>query len=284
MLKKSLVSLSTLLGLTSVGYLSVIAPAQAQITNGGFETGDFTGWERIETLTGAPLGSLTSVQTAAYGTNPKSGTYQGLMNFDLDNSAFSDELDEFLELSNGTFDDLGATGGSAIKQTINVTTPSILSFSYNFLTDEPDTGFNDDFGFFTINLNNNVEEIVSVSGDNFSASGTPFAQETGYQDYTSGTLGVGTYTLGFGAANLIDFEGASGILIDEVTLTPDGGRTTPEPSAMLASLLVLSGGALVGKKKKQGSNSPQNLSIDLKCRVGNAYLTPLMRVVVEYRI
>ena len=251
MLKKLLVSASTLLGLTSVGYLSAIAPAQAQIINGGFETGDFTGWERIETLTGVTLGDLTSVQDFDYGTNPKSGTYQGLMNFSVDNSAFSDELDQFLDLTDGTFDGLGATGGSAIKQQINVTTPSILSFSYNFLTDEPDTGFNDDFGFFTINLNDNVEEIVSVSGDNFSASGTPFAQETGYQDYTSGTPGVGTYTLGFGAANLIDFEGASGILIDEVTLTPvNPGTQTPEPSTILASILVLSGGALVGKKKK----------------------------------
>lgn len=253
MLKKLSVSVSTLLSLTSVSYLSAIAPSQAQVINGDFETGDFTGWMRIETFLNDPNpivteGDLTSVQTEDYGTPPKSEPYQALMNFpDPNTIAFSDELDEFLGLSLGTFNSLGATGGSAIKQQITVTTPSILSFSYNFLTDEPDSDFKDDFGFFTIN--DTVEQIVFVSDDNFIPSGTPFAKETGYQDYSSVTLAAGTYNIGFGFANASDFEGLTGILIDDVTLTPVS-RPTPEPSTMLASLFVLTAGAFASKKNK----------------------------------
>ena len=254
MSNKLLVSLSTLLGLTSVNYLAAIAPIQAEITNGDFETGNLTGWERIETFINEPtvaLGELTNVQTASYGTAPQSGIYQGLIQFSSNNSAFSDELDQFLNLTTGTFDGLGVTGGSAIKQQITVTAPSILSFSYNFLTNEPDTGFNDDFGFLTLNLNDTVEQIVSVTDDNFIPSGTAdFEKETGYQEYSSVTLEVGTYTLGLGVANFNDFEGASGILIDNVTLTPVNSSTTiPEPSTAFPSLFVLIGGAFARKKK-----------------------------------
>ena len=260
MSKNLLVSVSTLLGLTSISYLSAIAPIQAQVINGDFETGDFTGWMRIETFLNDPdpivtEGDLTSVRTSAYGTSPKSEPYQALMNFpDPNTIAFADELEEFLGLSDGTFDSLGATSGSAIKQVINVTTPSILSFSYNFLTDELETDFNDDFAFFSLSINDTVEQFFSVSEDNFSSSNTPFARETGYLDYSSpNPLPVGIYTLGLGVTNLLDFEGPSGILIDDVTLTPvDSEVTTPEPSTILASLLVLTCGALGGWSKVVG--------------------------------
>lgn len=255
MSKKLLSSVSTLFGLTAISYLSVANPAQAQVTNGGFETGDFTGWDRIETFLNNPTpvvteGDLTSVQTSAYGTNPNNGTYQGLMNFpDPFTIAFDSELDDFLGLTTGTMAGLGAFGGSAIKQSINVSTPSTLSFSYNFLSDEPSNAnpFND-FAFYT--LDDNVITLADVNGSSFSTSATPFSDETGYQNITPISLGIGTYTLGFGVASVDDSEGLSGILIDNVTLTPDGGgTTTPEPSTILASLFLLTGAALTRKKR-----------------------------------
>jgi hypothetical protein len=63
-------SLKFLFVLTAVAALSVAYPAKANlITNGGFETGDFTGW----TLTG---GSGTTVQGAIFGISPHSGNFQ----------------------------------------------------------------------------------------------------------------------------------------------------------------------------------------------------------------
>lgn len=253
MLKKLLSPVSALFGLTTVSYLSLANPTQAQVINGGFETGDFTGWNRIETFINDPINipvnSLTSVQTSAYGTSPSSGTSQGLINFPNPFTiAFDTELDDFLGLTTGTIAGLGAFGGSAIKQSITVSTPSTLSFSYNFLSNEPSNPNPlNDFAFYT--LNNNVTTLADVDGSSFTASGTPFSDETGYQN-VSLNLGVGTYTLGFGVASFVDSEGLSGVLIDEVTVTANGGggTTTPEPSGILATLLIVSGSFLTRKK------------------------------------
>jgi len=48
----------------------IIGPVSAEIINGGFETGDFTGWEI--------LGDV-SIQTAAFGSGPIEGSYQALL-------------------------------------------------------------------------------------------------------------------------------------------------------------------------------------------------------------
>jgi VPDSG-CTERM motif/Carbohydrate binding domain len=57
---------------TAVAALSIAYPAKANlITNGGFETGDFTGW----TLTG---GSGTTVQGTLFGISPHSGNFQAV--------------------------------------------------------------------------------------------------------------------------------------------------------------------------------------------------------------
>jgi hypothetical protein len=60
-----------LLGLTAVAALSAAYPAKANlITNGGFETGDFTGW---------PVHTGLFVVGTQFGISPHSGSYQALL-------------------------------------------------------------------------------------------------------------------------------------------------------------------------------------------------------------
>jgi hypothetical protein len=66
-----------LLVLTAVAALSVAYPARANlITNGGFETGDFTGWSTSTTGQFA----TASVTGMSGGISPHSGSYQAVFN------------------------------------------------------------------------------------------------------------------------------------------------------------------------------------------------------------
>jgi hypothetical protein len=59
-----------LLALTAASALSFTHPASANlITNPGFETGDFTGWN---------AGAFWSVQGSAFGISPHSGSFQAV--------------------------------------------------------------------------------------------------------------------------------------------------------------------------------------------------------------
>ena len=92
------------------------------ILNGGFETGDFTGWSTI---------GVTSIETAGFGTAPAEGTFQALMTTN-DSFAVSDAtIEDFLGLTAGSLDTLvgaDATDGSAIKQTVSGTVGDVINF------------------------------------------------------------------------------------------------------------------------------------------------------------
>ena len=82
-----------LLALTAVAALSVAYPAKANlITNGGFETGDFTGW----TVSG-DLNDVAVIGTNITGIAPHSGSFQGV--FGPLNTGF---LSQMLALAVGT--------------------------------------------------------------------------------------------------------------------------------------------------------------------------------------
>ena len=63
-LVKNLTLTASLLGLSTV---LVAAPSQAAVINGSFESGDFTGWEKI---------GMAAVGTNSIGVNPTDGNYQ----------------------------------------------------------------------------------------------------------------------------------------------------------------------------------------------------------------
>jgi hypothetical protein len=107
----------------------------AAVVNGSFETGNFSNWN---------TSGQTSVETSSFQVTPVNGSYQAALqtcffigacddNQPLTNAS---DLQSFLSLSGNQLSNLSVTEGSAIKQTITANAGDVLSFSWNFLTDE----------------------------------------------------------------------------------------------------------------------------------------------------
>ncbi len=238
MLKQSLLGLSMVLGLSFLP----AKIAQAAVLNNSFEDG-LNNW--ITT-------GQTTVEDSNFNVTPTQGNYQAVLQTLQDTTGVNaTNLENFLGLTTGTL--LNVTEGSAIKQSITVNNGDILTFDWNFLTDnEPDQTYND-FAFFTLNnslisLANTESNLLPNSPNSFSY----LAKETGYQPYSYTFTSGGTYTLGFGVVD-VDLTGGgdtavnSALLIDNVKLT-NSSTTVPEPSAIFG-LLTLFGLAIKAKGK-----------------------------------
>jgi hypothetical protein len=201
--------------------------AQAAILNGGFESGNFSGWNTIGNAT---------IQTSSFDVNPTEGTFQALLNTD-DPVVSSATIESFLGLASGSLNS-AATEGSAIKQSITVNAGDILTFNWNFLTDENTPSFFNDFVFLSVT---NATQLADTFFISFNPGG--FNQQTGYQPFSFTFASAGTYTLGFGVMDVGDTAVRSGLLLDQVAVTP-----IPTP-ALLPGLVGL---GLGGWRKRKG--------------------------------
>jgi hypothetical protein len=138
----------------------------AAFINGGFETGDFTGWTPPTGIFMVGTGQANSI-----GTPPVEGTYQALLvngsvpGLISGSSVSRETLESYLSLPTGglnSFSDFITTSpnftvieGSAVRQSFMTTAGDInsfVNFSFNFLTDEdPGDPFND-FGFISVRV------------------------------------------------------------------------------------------------------------------------------------
>lgn len=226
-----------------LGYLGVVlvlfgGSAWANLVNGGFETGDFTGWDRYEA-------EDTFVVDASFGSGPTEGTYEAALRTPLDEltnlcplSAFVGvDLCDFFSLGNGI-----PVEGTAIRQTFHASAGDVLEFDYNFLTNCPTPeqlcGLDNDFGFVVLG---GLDELADAyDADNISA--TPFDLETGFQTHSTVIPVTGWYVLNIGVmdvlpANACGVWDESAILIDNAYVGP-----VPEPS----TLILLGLGGLAG--------------------------------------
>ncbi|HIK03605.1 MAG TPA: PEP-CTERM sorting domain-containing protein [Trichormus sp. M33_DOE_039] len=211
---------SLALGIATVFLITNQEKVQAIVINGSFEDG-FNWW----TTTGQ-----TTVEDSSFGVEPADINYQAVLETLQDETGInSSALEEFLELSSGDLTSLGAVEGSAIKQTITVNAGDVLTFSWNFLTDDDsgDQNYND-FAFFSLS---NVNQLANTY-DATILSFSDLAQQTGYQSYSYNFTTAGTYTLGFGVVDVGDTTVNSALLVDNVKLTP-----VPEPTTMLGILM-----------------------------------------------
>ncbi len=207
------------------------------IQNGSFED-DFTDW--------SILGAAT-IQGSDFGTPPSDGESNALILNEL-LAVPDDEIEEFLELSPGSLEDLSGSfvaEGSAMKQTFLANAGDVLTFDFNFLTNEfiPDEEFND-FSFVSLSGLDLLADTFSPFVDSL----TTFFKETGYQSRSYEITKTGTYTLGFGVADAEDFGGLSGLLVDNVKLT--ARASIPEPTTTLG-LFASAFGAFSLLKKRQ---------------------------------
>jgi hypothetical protein len=231
----SIMHYASLLGVTS---LLLASPAQAALLNGGFETGDLTSWSTF----GNPI-----LQTATFGSGPTEGTYQALLESRPDDNYVA--LSDFLGITPSQLDTLGyreTFGGSAIKQTFTANAGDVLSFDWNFLTNEAPPSSSNDFAFVvTLGSPTGLADTTAT----FIPSVTIFPSETGFQRFSRSLSAGGNYTLGLGIINVADGETQSALLIDNVTLTSDPTSNIPTP-ALLPGLIGMGLATLRKKYKK----------------------------------
>jgi len=232
--------------LAALTFLLAPVMVQADLINGGFETGNFTGWQTI----GDAL-----VVDSSIGTAPAGGNYQALItnapsrpsserhfqSYSGTNSVsafcsivpgFINPLEAFLGSPNCSLTDLAtainfgsslAWEGSAIKQSFTGNAGEVLSFSWNFLTDE---GSSMDFAFVV--LDGNLSLLADFSTVH-TGSGTPFRNESGYHIFATILPTTGIHYIGIGVVDtLIDPDINSAVLVDNFSKTK-----IPEPSALI---------------------------------------------------
>ncbi|MDJ0575831.1 MAG: hypothetical protein QNJ65_11780 [Xenococcaceae cyanobacterium MO_234.B1] len=237
--------------LTALGGDDVVANQMNAIENGSFETGTFEDWRTI---------GDTSIKTEDFGVTPTDGSFQALLTNGVSASGGSveaEDLEEFLDLAPGVLDGLGngpVTEGSAIKQTFDIDEPSILSFDWNFLTDEATPTIFNDFAFFTVNPV--TLELADTNFPVFSPSDSLFNEETGYQGVSVAISEPGTYTLSFGVVDVLDEIVDSALLIDNVSVFPISTESTSYPDVFtLGSRDVLA--LTLGEENIPDSSPPE---------------------------
>ncbi len=215
-----------------------VQSSQAAIINGSFEDG-FTGWETI---------GNNKIRTENFGSGPTDGNKQSL-SLTSGDAVGQRKLESFLGLESRSLDWLGngnATEGSAIKQTFTASAGDVISFDYNFLTNEdtPSSYYND-FAFVTLT---GVGELADTNSSTVTSL-TSFDEETGFATFTQTIEVSGTYTLGIGVVDSGDKKVKSGILVDNV-------KQVPEPLTIFSSFIVLGFGAVCVRQNNLKASKP----------------------------
>ena len=213
--------------------------AKANFINGGFETGNFTGFQTI----GGPNLVVTSPPFPI-------PAPEGIRAAVISNNAGVPvaQLEAFLGVPVGALSTLMngvVRNGSAIRQAVSLNAGNVVTFQANFLTNEfptPGTPFND-FAFLSQvgggslqlqTLGNVTSQPLVPAPPLTTAAGITYVRQTGYRTFSFTAPMAGQYNVGFGAVNVSDTFAPSALLLDNVTVVP-------EPSS-----LVLMGTGVVG--------------------------------------
>ncbi len=215
-----------------VGAVTTPLFATDAVTNGGFESGDLTGWTRIG------LGQATG---SGIGVTPTEGSFQGYIETTGNLTALAPAVAASLGLSGPAIAALGAgtpVNGTGISQNVTVSAGDTLSFDWNFLTSElTELPMYNDFGFFSIS--GSAFLLASHDGSTFNTISPPagFEGQTGWMTQTYTFPSAGTYSIGFGVFNVGDAGHDSALVLDAVSVPV----AVPEPTSATLSALALVG-------------------------------------------
>ena len=198
---------------------------------------------------------LTTINNANASSDPISGGAPS--NQSGSNAVTITSIDSFLGIPSGTIrNGVGAgsaagTEGSAFKLTITLGVGEVLSFNYQFLTQEDvfvTAGYHRDFAFATLSLGGSLQNYTVLdTADNAlitppDQTPFPYAADPGVFTFTA--TSAGTYTLGIGVVDATTTDIISGLLVDNIAVSP-----IPEPSTY--ALLAGGGMLLLGWKRRR---------------------------------
>jgi hypothetical protein len=234
--------------LLALALLGVSPNVQAQIVNGGFESG-LTGWTThgdVSTQGNAPAGNsklfITNAGLEADEINA-AGVLIGPFNASGKAAVLAGVAGGLETLSGyaiGLFDGFGqfAVEGSVASQTFNAFAGDNFSFVWNFGTRESaiDHAFVVIDGVLT-SLNSAVNPSTPGSANDLF--------QTGYQSFSSRFANSGVHTVTFGVVDLNDNAVRSSLSIDQVRVS-----AVPETSARLMLLAGLGGLAFFLQRRR----------------------------------
>jgi hypothetical protein len=223
-----------------IALLLLSASAHAGIVNGSFENASIGPWVVV-----GPGGQVTP---SFDGVSPTDGVKMAII--DSDTGALPTFILD-LVLSNGI--GVGAnylasafpnaTEGSLLFQSFNLSPgESIVSFNWNFLTNEASRSFFNDFAF--AHLISGGSLVDSATLDTFSffpESGSIYGSRTGWNTVSFSGLSPGSYSLVFGVMDAVDQLFPSALLVDNI-------RAIPEPSSV--ALLGLASIGLIARRRR----------------------------------
>ena len=234
--------------MTGLLLMSIFGTAKAAVVE-GFESGTFNGSEAavgdagITTSffgIGATEGShqllLTTINNTSDGPDGYSHQFAGAVN--------NATLSSFFGVSGSLIRDGAAVSQEGSGFSINLgtlTAGTTISFDWNFLTNEIQPDAHNDFSYYTLTGLSGVTVLADTNSpmlDPTTGAGNPFALETGYMTKTITITSTGSYVLGLGVSDATTTDNPSGLLIDNLRISPVPEPTTIGFSIAGAALLV----------------------------------------------